>query len=112
MIPSFCSQSIVRIRPLYKQERGSSIPNWNEVYTEEIFPVSVQPSASSVSLDGRVLGVSDSWTVYCNPNVDVIVGDKILFDGKAYLVNEEPRRWTSPTGLVSSLQFTMIKWSN
>lgn len=112
MIPSFCSQSIIRIRPLYVQERGSSVPNWNECYTEEISPVSVQPSASSVSLDGRVLGVSDSWTVYCNPDVDVRVGDKVIFEEKAYLVNEEPRKWQSPAGRVSSLQFTMIRWSN
>ena len=112
MIPSFCKQKITRLRPLYIKERGSAIPNWNECESLEIFPCSVQPSGSSISLDGRVLGVSDSWTVYCNPGSDVKAGDKIIFEDKAYLVNEDPRAWQSPTGVVSSMQFTMIDWRN
>lgn len=110
MIPSFCNQKITRIRAMNKVERGSEVPNWHDSWTEDIYPCSVQPSSSSISIDGRVLGVSDSWTVYCNPDVDIKAGDKIIFEDHAYLVNEDPRRWQSPTGLVSSLQFTMIDW--
>lgn len=110
MLPSFCSQSIVRKRAGVTQSRGSDIPNWNTATSATISPVSVQPSSSTVSLDGRVLGVSDSWTVYCNPDVDVVEGDHIEFDGETYLVNEAPRKWTSPSGLVSSLQFTMVRY--
>lgn len=111
MLPSFCSQSIVCKRAGIKQSRGSDIPDWDTATSTTISPVSVQPSSSTVSLDGRVLGVSDSWTVYCNPDVDVLEGDHIEFDGETYLVNEAPRKWTSPSGLVSSLQFTMVRYS-
>lgn len=111
MLPSFCSQSITRLRAGIKNSRGSDIPDWEHATSSTISPVSVQPSSSSISMDGRVLGVSDSWTVYCNPGVDVLAGDHIEFDGETYLVNEAPRKWTSPSGLVSSLQFTMVKYS-
>ena len=110
MLPSFCSQSITRIRAGVKQSRGSDIPDWDNTTSKDIFPVSVQPSSSTLSSDGRILGLSDSWTVYCNPDVDVLAGDHIEFDGETYLVNEAPRKWTSPSGLVSSLQFTMVKY--
>lgn len=110
MIPSFCNQRFTRLRALTKEERGSEVPNWHDAWEEEIFPCSVQPASSSITLDGRVLGVNDNWTVYCNPDTDVKAGDKIVFENQVYLVTNDPRKWQSPTGLVSSLQFTMTKW--
>lgn len=110
MIPSFCSQSITRQRAGQKSSRGTIIPDWNNPDTLTLSPVSVQPSASSVSLDGRVLGVTDSYTVYCNLDADVLVGDRIVFENNTYTVDEEPRVWNSPTGRVSNKQFTMIRY--
>ncbi len=110
MIPSFCNQSITRLRAKTKEVRGTTIPDWSNPNTITLSPVSVQPSASSVSLDGRVLGVTDSYTVYCNPDADVLVGDRIIFENNTFLVDEEPRNWQSPTGRVSNKQFTMIRY--
>lgn len=110
MIPSFCNQTITRLRASTKESRGTIIPDWSNPNTKDISPVSVQPSASSISLDGRVLGVSDSYTVYCNPDADVLVGDRIIFQNNTYQVDEEPRVWNSPTGKISSKQFTMIRY--
>lgn len=110
MIPSFCNQSITRLRAGKKEVRGTKIPDWTNPDTLPLSPVSVQPSASSVSLDGRVLGVTDSYTVYCNLDADVLVGDRIIFEDNTYLVDEEPRVWNSPTGRVSNKQFTMIRY--
>lgn len=110
MIPSFCNQSITRLRAKTKEVRGTTIPDWNNPNTLTLSPVSVQPSASSVSLDGRVLGVTDSYTVYCNLDADVLVGDRIVFENNTYTVDEEPRVWNSPTGRVSNKQFTMIRY--
>ena len=110
MIPSFCNQSITRLRAGQKSSRGTIIPDWSNPNTLTLSPVSVQPSASSVSLDGRVLGVTDSYTVYCNPDADVIAGDRIIFENDTYQVDEEPRTWQSPTGKISHKQFTMIKY--
>lgn len=110
MIPSFCQQTITRYRAGTKSSRGSTIPDWDKATHIEITGVSVQPSSSSISIDGRVLGISDQWTVYCNPDTDVQAGDHIVFEGETYEVNEVPRNWTSPTGRVSSMQFTMVRY--
>lgn len=109
MIPSFSNQSITRIRPEQKEVRGTTVPDWNNVTELIISPVLVQPSQSSISLDGRVLGVTDSYTVFCNLDADVIGGDKIIFENNVYFVDEEPRNWNSPTGIVSNKQFTMVR---
>lgn len=110
MIPSWANQSIVRLRASTKVERGSEVPDWANVDSKTISPCSVQPSASSVSIDGRVLGLIDSYTVYCDLGVDVKAGDHIVYGSETFLVNEEPRSWHSPTGRVSSTQFTMVRW--
>ena len=112
MIPSFSNQSITRIRPGTKNVRGTIVEDWSSTTITElvISPVLVQPSQSSISLDGRVLGITDSYTVFCNINVDVIAGDRIVFENQTYTVNEEPRTWNSPSGNVSNKQFTMIRY--
>jgi hypothetical protein len=110
MIPSFCNQTITRLRPSTKESRGTIIPDWSNPTSKDITPVSVQPAQSTISLDGRVLGLSDAYTVYCNVDDDVLVGDRIIYDGKTFQVNEEPRVWHSPTGKVTNKQFTMIRY--
>lgn len=110
MIPSFCNQSITRLRPGTKEVRGTTIFDWSKATQTPISPVSVQPAQSSISLDGRVLGITDAYTVFCNPDADVIAGDRIVFENNTYTVDEEPRNWQSPTGRISSKQFTMIRY--
>lgn len=110
MIPSWASQSITRLRAGIKIERGSEVPDWSTATSITISPASVQPAASSISIDGRVLGMNDSYAVYCNVDADVRAGDHIVFEDKTFLVMEDPRVWHSPTGRVSNLQFTMTRW--
>ena len=38
---------------------------------------------------------------------DVHAGDRIIFEGQTYDVDNEPSIWNSPTGRVSSKQFSM-----
>lgn len=110
MIPSWASQSITRLRAGIKIERGSEVPDWSKVDTINISPVSVQPSSSSVSIDGRILGLSDSYDVYCDLDADVKAGDHVVYEGETFMVMQEPRTWHSPTGCVSNKQFTMTRW--
>ena len=107
MIPSFCSQSIIRKRAGVKESRGSTILDWNNTTDITIEPVSVQPAGGSIDTNGRVLGITDSYNVYCNTDADVHAGDRIIFNGKTYDVDEEPGIWQSPTGRVSNKQFGM-----
>lgn len=107
MLPSFCTQTITRLRADVKDSRGSLIPDWNNVDELIVINCSVQPAGGSINTDGRVLGMTDTYNVYINPDVDVHAGDRINYDGKIYDVDNEPGSWVSPTGRVSSKQFSM-----
>lgn len=107
MIPSFCTQVITRVRPGTKDSRGSIIYDWTNTEQIDISPCSVQPSNGYIDTNGRVLGINDTYNVYCNEGVDIHAGDRIIFDGKTFDINNEPSIWVSPTGRVSSVQFSM-----
>lgn len=110
MLPSFCSQSITIIRPGTKEVRGSIVPDWEHTAQPVVVGgCSVQPASSSLSLDGRVLGLSDAWTAYLPEGTDVKAGDHILFDGNTYEINGEPRVWTGAFTR-SHIQLNLTRW--
>lgn len=111
MLPSWASQEITRIRPGTKESRGSTIPDWSEnaVTKLKITGCSVQPVSTSLSLDGRVLGISEGWTAYLPEGSDVQAGDHILFDGDVYEINGEPKKWTGAFTR-SNIQLNLIRW--
>lgn len=111
MLPSFCTQEVTRIRPGTKESRGSTIPDWSEdkVTTLTIKGCSVQPASTSLSQDGRVLGISEGWTAYLPEGSDVQAGDRILFDGDIYEINGEPKKWTGAYTR-SNIQLNLIRW--
>lgn len=110
MLPSFCSQSITIIRPGTKEVRGSIVPDWEHTAQPVIVGgCSVQPASSSLSLDGRVLGISDAWTAYLPEGTDVKAGDHIVFDGNTYEINGEPRVWTGAFTR-SHIQLNLTRW--
>lgn len=111
MLPSFCSQEITRVRPGTKTERGSTIPDWDEdnVTKLVIKGCSIQPAATSTSLDGRVLGISEQLTAYLPEGSDVKAGDHIVYNGATYEINGEPREWVAAATL-SNIQLTLQRW--
>jgi len=111
MLPSFCNQEITRIRPGEKESRGSTIPDWSPDKVDElkITGCSVQPATTSLSQDGRVLGISEAWTAYLPEGSDVKAGDRIKFDGDIYTINGEPKKWTAAARL-SNIQLNLIRW--
>lgn len=112
MLFDFCNKTITRIRPGVKTVRGSAIPDWdNPVETVNITGCSVQPATTTLSEDGRVLGLSDGLTVYVPNGADVLEGDRIVVDGENYEINGLPRRWESPTGRVSNIQLNLKRYS-
>lgn len=110
MIPSFCKQTITRLRASKKDSRGSLVYDWTNPEELIIADCSVQPVSGIVSNDGRVLAVNSTYMVYVNPNTDVHAGDRILYNNSIFSVDEEPQIWESPTGRVSSLQFNMTTY--
>lgn len=111
MLPSFFRQSVTRIRPGTKTVRGSSVPDWDNSSTTIITGCSIQPASTSVSQDGRVLGLLDGLTAFLPAGSDVMAGDRILYNGQTYKINGEPRIWLSATGSLDNIQLNLERWS-
>lgn len=109
MLPSFASQEIVRIRPGTKTVRGSEVPDWDKATELTIKGCSVQPASTSLSQDGRILGISDGYTAYIPEGSDVAAGDRIKFAGETYVINGEPRIWTGAITR-SHILLNLIRW--
>lgn len=110
MLPGFFNMTITRLRAGQKDSRGSTVPDWTNPESLSISGCSVQPSNSDLSLDGRVLGIKDVYRVYCPIGSDILAGDRIVYDGQTFTVDEAPRKWISPTGRLNNLQFNMALW--
>lgn len=110
MLLSFYRQTITRIRPSVTDVRGSLIPDWENATQLDIPGCSVQPSSTSLSQDGRVLGVSDGLTCYIPADADVQAGDHIVYKGKTYAINGDPLDWPSATGRLDHLQLNLVRW--
>lgn len=113
MVANFANDTITVIRPGEKDMRGTTVPDWSATVATEhqITGCSFQPAGTSLTLDGRVLGISDGATCYCPEGADVQEGDRIRFDGKTYTINGAPRKWKSPSGLRSNIQLNLEAWS-
>lgn len=111
MLPSFCKDTIIRIRPGSKESRGSTIPDWDPEKIDKltIQMCSVQPVATQLSQDGRVLGVNEQLTAYVPEGADIIEGDRIEYDGVVYTINGKPKKWTGAMNL-SHIQLNLIVW--
>lgn len=110
MLPSWFSQSVTRLRAKTRTVRGATVPDWDAPDSKEITGCSVQPSSTSLSQDGRILGIAESFTVYMDPDADVKEGDRIVYEGNTYIVSGMTRPWASPTGALSNKQATIERW--
>lgn len=108
---NIAKQTIKRIRPGLKVERGSEIRDWDTAEEVEIVGCSMQPAGNTLSQDGRVLGVFDGYTCYAPYNADIQAGDRIEFDGQIYEINGEPNRWRSATGSLDNMLLNLVRWS-
>ena len=110
MLPSWCTQTIKRIRPCMIESRGSFVPDWSDTEELMIRGCSVQPTTTGLSQDGRVLGISEGLTIYCPPGSDIMAGDRIEYGGNVYTINGEPKPWIGVTGLLSHVQINVERW--
>lgn len=108
---SFMTESITRLRPGTKTVRGSSVPDWSKATQSTISGCSIQPASTSLSQDGRILGITEGLTAYIPAGSDVLASDRIIYDGNTYIINGEPKAWTSPSGAVSNIQLQLERWS-
>lgn len=110
MLPSFMTETVTRIRPGVKTERGSAVPDWNNTTEIEVSGCSVQPASTSLSQDGRVLGITDGMTVYA-PEADIKAGDRIRIGSEVYTINGEPRLWPAIGTLEKHFILNLERWA-
>ena len=108
-VQSFWKQSIVRLRPGTKTERGSTVYDWSSPGRLTIDGCSVQPAGTSLSQDGRVLGVMDGLTVYAPADADVKAGDRIEYGGNVYTINGDPLVWPG-VARMQHVQLNLQRW--
>lgn len=111
MLPSWANQTITVIRPGVKVERGSQMRDRDNVLEFDVSGCSIQPASTSLSQDGRVLGIEDGMTGFLPLNTDIREGDRVSFDGQTYELNGAPRVWHSATGRASYVQIGLRRWS-
>jgi hypothetical protein len=110
MLPTFATQTVTRLRPTAKTIRGSEILDWSDPDRKEIQNCSMQPATTSLSQDGRVLGISESYTCYMPAGSDIEAGDRIEYNGNVYTITGEPQTWPSATGALDHIQLNLQRW--
>lgn len=110
-LPSFAAETVTRLRPTETTIRGSTVLDWSKPDELNIGGCLMQPGSTTLSMDGRVLGISDGYTCFFPPGSDVQAGDRIRYGGATYTIMGDVRPWKSPTGLVSNLQAQLERWS-
>lgn len=114
MLPSFAADAITVVRPVMRESRGTTVPDWANAQRHVINGCHVQVPATSMDLDGRTQ-TQLTGTVYAPTNSDIRAGDRIEWTDcrgvTHYLaVNGEPMPWQSPTGRVSHMQARVAEW--
>ena len=111
MLPSFMKQIVTRIRPGSRELRGSTVPDWESASEIEISGCSMQPASTSLSQDGRVVGIRDAWTLYAPADADIKEGDRIGHNEKVFTVAGVPREWPSASGALNHMEIPLERWS-
>ena len=112
MLPSFCNQTVKRIRPATKTVRGSIVPDWDDdkVNKADVGGCSMQPATTSLSTDGRVLGISDTYTLFAPPTADIKAGDRINYNSNTYEIDGDVRVQPSALNL-EHIEITLRRYN-
>lgn len=112
MLPSFCKDTVMRIRPTTTQSRGSTILVYEETSSNTLLigGCSMQPASTSLSEDGRVLGITDTYTLFAPPDADIEAGDRIKFKDKVYTIQGDVRIQPA-AGRLDHIELTLRRYS-
>lgn len=110
MLPTFFNKSVVVIKPGSKTVRGQTVPDWDNSTQITISNCSMQPASTTLSQDGRVLGITDRFTCYMPANSKVDAGDRIAYKEKVYTIDGDPRDWESPSGRLDHIELNLVRY--
>ena len=112
MLPSFASDTPVRVRPTWITDaRGTRRPDYGDGAGRLSVPGSLlQPGASQEVLDNRAGAVAVRWSWFAPPGTDIEATDAVEWQGRRYAVDGEPARHRSPTGTLDHVLVLLIDW--
>lgn len=108
---SFFKDTVTRLRAPLGSKNGMETRDWSNATSLQINRVQVVAQSTSRDFDGRVLNVSDRYTLRAGYDADIQAGDRIIWNGDTYEIDGEVFHTKSPTGRVSSTRCTLVKWS-
>ena len=110
MLPSFCKDTVTRKRATLVDSRGTKRLDWANASTKQIAGCSVQPNTTTRDFDGRLIQVTEDWTLYAPPGSDIVAGDRIEWESMTFEIDGAPMPWKSPTGRVSHMWVRLKEW--
>ena len=110
MLPTFFRQSVVVIKPGSKTVRNQTVPDWENSTQMTVSNCSMQPASTTLSQDGRVLGIADRFTCYMPSGTSVKAGDRIAYDNKIYTIDGDPREWPSASGRLDHIELNLVRY--
>ena len=111
MLLRIWSDEVTIVHPGITIERGSEILDWSNATRTAVPHCSMQPAATNLSTDGRVLGITDGYTCYMPKSAPVLAGDRIEFNGKQYTITGEVRSWPSVSGFLDHFILNLEAYS-
>lgn len=111
MLPSFCRKTVTVLHPATKVERGTTIPDWDNVTEFEVSGCSMQPSSTdstqvrNMRLVPSVNSTETAYTLWMPPGSPVASGDRMIIDGftGTWGVDGEPLSWESASGSIDHM---------
>ena len=101
-MPMIYSSTVTRLRAdRLRDDAGLLQPtrDWENATTTEITGVSVQPVTTSETRDAGGVLTTDEWRLYGprGVKVDLVNGDRVVWDGRTLDVIGEPQSWPGLT---------------
>lgn len=97
MLPAYCRDAVEVVRPAWREERGTPVPDWSRSSSTLVTGCRVCPEAGSADLDGRT-HTSQPWSLYAPPGTDAAVGDRVVWGARTFEVAAPPEERRDPCG--------------
>lgn len=110
MACSFFKDTVTVLRAPLRESRGAMVPDWENAERIPLSRVQVTPASTVQDRDGRVVNVSDRFTLRAGYEADIEAGDRVEWDGRTFEVDGDVFHTQSPTGRASSTRCTLAFW--
>lgn len=107
---SFMNDSVTRYRAPVTKYNGQDKYDWTNAVAKTITNVQVVAQSTARVFEDRTLNISERYTLRAKYDADIEAGDRIVWNGNTYEIEGEVFHTKSPTGRVSSIRCTLVRW--